>query len=538
MGEKLRGFTAELLKVCPSLPYMALGVWLAWSFILCSGTAWLSDTEIDGRNITTLFITANSAMGIGCLLVSRFPQTAQRLLARRGAVLAGACVSAGGCLLVIVIGPYYLYSILPYDMIRLGFVFGSALGGLGSVPIVLRCIEMYGGLPPRRVILYTALSHIVAALVYFVVLGAPSWAPVSGGPSLAGILAFTCLPLVCGILASLPLLQDCEVPKRSTGENGGAGKSSKVRLPGDLGSCFTVPFVKLACVVFAFSVVMFSVRAAVVVADPVATTLDGTRMVMLLRMVMVSVFALVAIGMHPKQFNFGKMYSLVMAVAVALVAILPVVGALRFALNSMVALVAYLFDFVLWCIFAFVVYQKRLSPVAVCGFAYGGFLLGSGFGWALGAYGFRLFVDAGYETALYLGLAVAVLVFAFILFSEREFDQLFMPADEGEQSLDELLCDDGDSQTGSMEASMEEIVKKGRFTSAIDALSEQHGLSQREKDVFRCLAMGYDSSAIAKRLSVSKNTVRTHTRNVYAKLGVHSKQELIELVDAATKGEA
>ena len=77
--------------------------------------------------------------------------------------------------------------------------------------------------------------------------------------------------------------------------------------------------------------------------------------------------------------------------------------------------------------------------------------------------------------------------------------------------------------------------RKGRFGKAIEELSHRAGLSRREMDVFRCLAMGYDATATAKRLQVSWNTVRTHTRNVYAKLGVHSRQELIDLVDEATK---
>lgn len=66
-------------------------------------------------------------------------------------------------------------------------------------------------------------------------------------------------------------------------------------------------------------------------------------------------------------------------------------------------------------------------------------------------------------------------------------------------------------------------------------MAERAGLSRREKDVLRCLAMGYDSGATAKRLQVSWNTVRTHTRNVYAKLDIHARQELIALVDEATE---
>ena len=41
----MKGFFEKLVKACPSLPFLALGVWLAWAYIACSGTAWLSDTE-------------------------------------------------------------------------------------------------------------------------------------------------------------------------------------------------------------------------------------------------------------------------------------------------------------------------------------------------------------------------------------------------------------------------------------------------------------------------------------------------------------
>ena len=64
-------------------------------------------------------------------------------------------------------------------------------------------------------------------------------------------------------------------------------------------------------------------------------------------------------------------------------------------------------------------------------------------------------------------------------------------------------------------------------------ISQDYGLSQRERDVFMLLARGYTSSRIQKELYIAAGTVNYHSRNIYAKLGVHSKQELIELFEKA-----
>ncbi len=52
-------------------------------------------------------------------------------------------------------------------------------------------------------------------------------------------------------------------------------------------------------------------------------------------------------------------------------------------------------------------------------------------------------------------------------------------------------------------------------------------LSARERDVLRLLASDLDGPAIARELVVSLNTVRTHTKNIYAKLGVNSRREAV-----------
>ena len=52
-------------------------------------------------------------------------------------------------------------------------------------------------------------------------------------------------------------------------------------------------------------------------------------------------------------------------------------------------------------------------------------------------------------------------------------------------------------------------------------------LSDRELDVLRLLGTDLDGPELARHLSVSLNTLRTHTRNIYAKLGVNSRRAAV-----------
>jgi DNA-binding NarL/FixJ family response regulator len=52
-------------------------------------------------------------------------------------------------------------------------------------------------------------------------------------------------------------------------------------------------------------------------------------------------------------------------------------------------------------------------------------------------------------------------------------------------------------------------------------------LTSREREVLQCMVDGLSRSQIAVRLGLSANTVRTHTQNLIAKLGVHSALEAV-----------
>ena len=71
-----------------------------------------------------------------------------------------------------------------------------------------------------------------------------------------------------------------------------------------------------------------------------------------------------------------------------------------------------------------------------------------------------------------------------------------------------------------------------RITSPRAALAERAALTPRETDVLGCLAQGRNTQYMAEHLCISENTVKSHVRNVYQKLGVHSKQDIIDIINA------
>ncbi len=70
-----------------------------------------------------------------------------------------------------------------------------------------------------------------------------------------------------------------------------------------------------------------------------------------------------------------------------------------------------------------------------------------------------------------------------------------------------------------------------RFLDHCSEIAQQYGLSKREEEIFVMLSKGRNAAFIQEALIISYNTVTTHRKRIYQKLGVHSQQELMDLVD-------
>lgn len=72
--------------------------------------------------------------------------------------------------------------------------------------------------------------------------------------------------------------------------------------------------------------------------------------------------------------------------------------------------------------------------------------------------------------------------------------------------------------------------RKQRFQDRCRAVAERYGLTEREGEIMIMFAKGRNLPYVQEELYLSKSTVSTHRQHIYQKLGVHSAQEMIDLI--------
>jgi DNA-binding CsgD family transcriptional regulator len=175
------------------------------------------------------------------------------------------------------------------------------------------------------------------------------------------------------------------------------------------------------------------------------------------------------------------------------------------------------FEVLLLFIFVALGAKNRAISFVVLSWAYAlnslGTLIGANFG---------RFINQHYESnPIVVSSLVAVVVLAFvayILIALRNFS--FMRTIEGIES-------------GELSDSMRVRDDTPRFQDTCNALSDRYDLTAREREVFHLLARGRNSKVIQEELCISYNTAKAHVRHVYTKLGVHTQQALIDLIEDA-----
>lgn len=96
--------------------------------------------------------------------------------------------------------------------------------------------------------------------------------------------------------------------------------------------------------------------------------------------------------------------------------------------------------------------------------------------------------------------------------------------DASEEIEAESVSDDLDSENDDQSLNY-------RFKKRCLATTQEYDLTPREGEILSFLARGRNAKYIAEQLFVAERTIKTHAYHIYQKMGIHSQQELISIVE-------
>lgn len=175
------------------------------------------------------------------------------------------------------------------------------------------------------------------------------------------------------------------------------------------------------------------------------------------------------------------------------------------------------FSLVYWLCVASIARRNPAGSLTL--FAWGGCILSVGVvaGAALGRVACGLLAQSP-STASVVCNVVALALVAYALLALKRFS--FDATVAGVEAARGIPAPGEGSQEDSLQPRLD----------TLPVLAAAHGLTPRETEVFELLAAGRNGVYIQQALGVSYNTVKTHVAHIYAKLGVHTHQELLDFV--------
>lgn len=247
------------------------------------------------------------------------------------------------------------------------------------------------------------------------------------------------------------------------------------------------------------------------------------------------VFCFVVFVMHrmPKVSTVSRV---IMPVLAAMLVFLPFLSEMYNLVFYMLLLGSYYFvALLITYLVAEVAHVRRVSPYVLMGVTMGvarvflAVALLGGFAAAVAGGGPS---DEGEHTMRFLVIIVVVLYalcMALVFFSRDRKRRREGAGQDGPGVDGALAAAQADAAATQADAASE---GERALESRCAAVAREGGLTEREAEVLVYLARGRTKAYIAEALFVTENTVRSHVRNIYSKLGIHTRQQLIDLVES------
>ncbi len=213
-------------------------------------------------------------------------------------------------------------------------------------------------------------------------------------------------------------------------------------------------------------------------------------------------FVLTVFFVRMREIQFERLYRPIIFCLIAFVAL-----AYLFDFGNPVGiggtfLIYCLFSSYIWFFMSYLGHSRYFSPIQVFGYGRSVYAGGSLVGSLVGVH-----VLSGVDLEQTLPVIVIVMIAILLLCAVaiRRVD------------ISSILVDDAVAEAPAAPVAQDE------------GLGSVH-LSPRELEVFALMKAGRDAEYIADSLCISRNTAKTHIRNIYTKFGVHRRQDFIDVI--------
>ena len=471
-------------------PYFAccvigLGLYWAWTFFS------FNPPVASAYPVALMHVTSMAGASVSFVAVALGRRALSPLHERRGILLACGAVTAAAT-------PPYMLGGLPVWAACLG----AAASGAAIAVVVCAFAEAFTRMTPAALLGGTSLVFMAA---YVTLIALAALADVAGR---ASAVAVSCaLPL-----ASAALLALCP---RTAADEGTAVARRRADAPdvpasSELSRLPWRTFVVIACMYFAIGGIRVYVERAT--GD---LTMNAAGLSVGIALLAVALVASILTGRRAVA-PLGAFYKVAMPlVAVAYVILLTTGESHPGTLGFIAQMVCLVVECLCWVLIVDSARENALSALLSIGL--GRFVVQLGM--SLGEFA----SVACAANVVPLGTAtVFLLVLSFVfLFSDRETSV------RTDAKVEDKPVQTEPQASVQLEADgATEVVLP-----ASDGLKVSWNLTEREQTILDLWVTSHGLKSIAEELSLSESTVKTHVRHIYEKAGVHSRAELIKLMD-------
>ncbi len=252
--------------------------------------------------------------------------------------------------------------------------------------------------------------------------------------------------------------------------------------------------------------------------------LESSGNLMLLPSLLAGIVIIAVTWFSSRVENLRKLYLIILPLLVVTLVLFPFVRNVSIDVAGFIGTFSFqLFDIICWVIMSDSAFQNQTPTTRVLVHGrlayFTAMLLGTAVGYYLALN--DLFKDKDLFTQLCLGGVVVLVIVTTIVLKESELFSNSQHYDSKTQT--DVVTDDSAS---AVIPNAEEV-----FQCKAQLIAQRYNLTQREFDVFLLLSKGRSNKLIEERLFISSHTVDSHVTHIYRKCGVHSRQEIMDLIE-------